>query len=151
MSFITGRVYHQMDAKNRIRIPVKFKNAFPKGEQLYFFRFYEGRIAVMPESVLSKKLSVFDEVDPGNEEATDAMAALFGFTEEVAEDWQGRTQLPKWVRDYAELKKDIVTVGMGSYIEIWDTTRYDTEIASKSMGQINRTLYGNKKKAEDHE
>ena len=34
MKFLSGKVAHQLDAKNRIRIPAKYKAAFPKGEVL---------------------------------------------------------------------------------------------------------------------
>lgn len=144
MNFLTGKVYHQMDAKNRIRIPAKFKSAFPAGEKLYFFQYNEGRIAIMPESVLSKKMSIFDDVDPGDEEQMNAMAALLSITEEVTEDVHGRTTLPKSVIAYAGLSGNVVTVGMGSFIEVWDQAAYEKDIGSKSMKSIISALYKNK-------
>jgi MraZ protein len=144
MHFLTGTVCHQMDAKNRIRIPAKYKNAFPKEETLYFVQYNPGRIAVMPESVLSKKMSVFEEMDPGDQDMMDAMTAMMARTEEVNEDSQGRTQLPLSVRKHAGLKKDVVTVGMGSFIEIWDQDSYEKVIAEKPMSTIISALYKKK-------
>ena len=140
MNFMFGKVYHQMDAKNRIRIPVKFKNAFPKGEALLSVRYNEGRVAVMSESVLSQRLSVFEEVNPGNREAADAISAMAGFIDEVSEDGQGRTQLPKWAREFIK-GKELVTVGVKHYIEIWDANVYDGKILSKPQDQIVGALY----------
>ncbi len=141
MKFLTGRVSHQLDAKNRIRIPAKYKNAFPDGEKLYFFEYNAGRIAVMPESVISEKMKVFDSVTPGDEDAMDAMAKLFSSMEEVAEDPQGRVQIPKQFREYAAIQKDVITVGMGTYIEIWAQEVFDARIGGKTMQEVNASLY----------
>ena len=141
MKFITGRVSHQLDAKTRIRIPVKYKSAFPEGEKLYFFEYNAGRIAVMPESVLAEKMKLFNDVTPGDEDAMDAMAKLYSSMEEVTEDTQGRTQIPKQFREYANIRKDVVTVGMGNYVEIWAQEEYDARIGSKTMKEVNASLY----------
>ena len=68
MKLLSGKVAHQLDAKNRIRIPAKYKGAFPKGETLYYVEYAPHCISVMPESVLGKKLASFDEVNPGDPE-----------------------------------------------------------------------------------
>ena len=39
MKLLSGKVAHQLDAKNRIRIPAKYKGAFPKGETLYYVEY----------------------------------------------------------------------------------------------------------------
>jgi MraZ protein len=38
----------------------------------------------------------------------------------VEEDNQGRFLLPKALREFAALQKNVVFVGVGSHIEIWD-------------------------------
>ena len=48
MKLLSGKVAHQLDAKNRIRIPAKYKNAFPEKEKLYFVEYAPGCISVMP-------------------------------------------------------------------------------------------------------
>ena len=143
---LSGKVVHQMDAKNRIRIPAKYKNAFPDREKLYFVEYAPDCITVMPESVLSTKLASFDEVNPGDPDMMIAKRRILSSIDEVSEDGQGRTQIPKSFRDYAKLTKDVVTVGMGNYVEIWSLEKFEEQMNGMSIQQAN-TLK-KKKKAE---
>ncbi|MDE7296119.1 MAG: MraZ N-terminal domain containing protein [Clostridia bacterium] len=64
MALMIGKVYHQVDEKNRIRIPAKFKALFPKGETLYFYRRNENRVAIFPESLLEQVLLMIQSAQP---------------------------------------------------------------------------------------
>ena len=143
MKFLSGTVAHQMDAKNRIRIPAKYKAAFPKGETLYFVQYAPGCISVMPESVLSRKLATFDEVNPGDPELMNAKRRIMSCIDEVVEDGQGRAQLPKAFREDAGMVKDVVTVGMGDYIEIWAQERFKEKVGGMTLQQANALAYKN--------
>ena len=143
---LSGKVVHQMDAKNRIRIPAKYKNAFPDREKLYFVEYAPDCITVMPESVLSTKLASFDEVNHGDPDMMIAKRRILSSIDEVSEDGQGRTQIPKSFRDYAKLTKDVVTVGIGNYVEIWSLEKFEEQMNGMSIQQANTLAY--KKKAE---
>lgn len=145
MALLIGRVYHQVDEKNRIRIPAKFKALFPKGETLYFFRRNKNRIAIFPESLLSKVLGVIENTQPTDAgEECDAVSVMSGFIEEVVFDGQGRTQLPGWARSEAHITKDVVTLGLKNFIELWDQATYENLISSMSVGAVNGLVYNKK-------
>ncbi len=144
MKMLTGKVAHQLDAKNRIRIPAKYKNEFPRDEKLYFVEYGAGCISVMPESVLTQKLAAFDEVNPGDPELMNAKRRILCSIDEVSEDPQGRAPIPKTFREYAGLEKDVVTVGMGTYIEIWSQERFEASVGSMSIQQANALAYQKK-------
>lgn len=141
MKLLSGKVVHQMDAKSRIRIPAKYKSAFPENEKLYFVEYAPECITVMPESVLGTKLSSFDNVNPGDPEMMMAKRRILSSIDEVAEDGQGRTQIPKSFRDYAKLSKDVVTVGMGNYVEIWSLEKFEEQMGGMSIQQANSLAY----------
>jgi MraZ protein len=44
---------------------------------------------------------------------------------EVVPDSQGRILLPQNLKDYAEIKKDVIIVGVSNRIEIWSKTKWD--------------------------
>ncbi|WP_020675391.1 division/cell wall cluster transcriptional repressor MraZ [Geopsychrobacter electrodiphilus] len=57
-----------------------------------------------------------------------------GPAKECPFDKQGRIQIPQALREYAGLEKDIVVVGMGGKIEIWNQQRHaEATSASESM------------------
>ena len=141
MKLLSGKVAHQLDAKNRIRIPAKYKGAFPKGETLYYVEYAPHCISVMPESVPGKKLASFDEVNPGDPGMMDAKRRILSSIEEVTEDGQGRAQLPKSFREYAGLVKDVITVGMGDYVEIWAQEQFEQSVGKMSIQQANALAY----------
>lgn len=51
-------------------------------------------------------------------------------------DKQGRILLPQNLRDYAQLSKDIVVVGVGDRAEIWDRARWEETLSQMDAQQI---------------
>ncbi len=138
MQFVSGKAYHQLDAKNRTRIPAKFKNSFPKDEKLFFVKYISGCVAIMCDSVMQKKLLSFGDVDPADEETYDAKRYMYSVVDDLVEDGQGRFMIPREYREHAGLKKDLVSVGMGDYIEIWDETAFEEKMKGMSVQTANR-------------
>ncbi len=132
MKFITGSVEHALDAKNRIRIPKKLKDAF-EGEKLFFVRYTGGCIAVFPNSALNERLDGLKNIKSDNQQLLKAKRAILGAIEEVEEDNQGRTTLSSEMRAYAGITKDVLTIGMGDYLEIWAPERYRSETEEMSL------------------
>lgn len=61
---------------------------------------------------------------------------LFGSAFEVEPDKQGRVLIPAPLREYAELKTDIVIVGLEGRAEIWDKQRWDSFNSSLDMDEL---------------
>ncbi len=137
MHFVSGTATHQLDAKNRTRIPAKFRNAFPQGERLFFVKYSAGCVAIMCESVMEKKLLSFGDVDPADEELYDAKRFMFTVVDDVVEDSQGRFMIPKTYREHANLTKDLVSIGMGDHIEIWDQKTIEDKLGGMTVQQAN--------------
>ncbi|MEE8360362.1 MAG: cell division/cell wall cluster transcriptional repressor MraZ, partial [Candidatus Omnitrophota bacterium] len=50
---------------------------------------------------------------------------FFSGAVEVVPDGQGRILLPKYLKDYAGIKKDVVVTGISNRIEIWDKVQWN--------------------------
>ncbi|MBR7186623.1 MAG: hypothetical protein IKD43_03970 [Clostridia bacterium] len=144
-----GRVDHQLDEKNRMRIPKMYLEGFPNGEELYFVEYAPGCISIMPQSVRDRRLAPLEDFNPGDEEMMDAARRIFSSIMPVEKDNQGRTKIPKMFREIAGLKKDIVTVGFMDYIEVWDKDRYEFKHSALSLSEANKRYYSRKKSGED--
>ena len=51
-------------------------------------------------------------------------------------DKQGRILIPTVLREFAGLEEDVVVVGVGSRVEIWDKSRWDEATTFSDMDEI---------------
>ena len=51
-------------------------------------------------------------------------------------DKQGRLLLPAVLREFAALEKDVVLVGVGSRVEIWDKKRWEDATSFDDMDEV---------------
>lgn len=64
---------------------------------------------------------------------------LFSSAAELKPDNQGRVLIPQLLRDYAHLDKDVMIIGTGSRVEIWDLERwnnYNSEISESQVLEV---------------
>ena len=121
----TGMFEHQLDDKNRLRIPSKFKKELSgeDGKKPYsFFRGQNNCICVMADEELDEMLSSLGS--EGISESSKITRAIFSSIAQAEEDAQGRIVLPLSLRKMAGIKKEIVTLGVGNRLEIWAAERY---------------------------
>ncbi|MGN0823997.1 MAG: division/cell wall cluster transcriptional repressor MraZ [Candidatus Coproplasma sp.] len=126
MAMLTGEYSHQLDAKNRMRIPAKLKKEL--GDEYYFCIGTNHCITVLSkaeaESQLEKLLSIRYS-DLGKQKVLREIAKSFV---QAVEDSQGRVVLPPELRRHAQLGKDdkeLMICGAINRIEIWSKKVYD--------------------------
>lgn len=112
-----GSQAHQLDAKNRIRIPAKFKAE--TDEPLVFCKGTTSCIFVFPKSVFENYAKQFSSVPFFDEEGQFALSLFMSSFEPVVEDNQGRAVLPSALKEYAGIDKNVITVGVVNRLEIW--------------------------------
>lgn len=115
---LIGTYNHQIDQKNRFRIPAKFKDILGSdlvltiglGKALELFS-----ASLLDNAVLSKinSISLFDET------AQKSLRLLLSSAHELDQDNQGRYLLPQNLKSHANIQKDIVFIGVGNRVEIW--------------------------------
>ena len=128
---ILGEYYHQLDEKNRIRLPSKLKAQLGekyvvlKGSNSCLFVFSQNEL----ETTINEKLKALPLSDI---KAQKSVRMLFSSCYEVEEDNQGRFLLPAYLREFAGIKKNVVSIGAGNRVEIWDEEawkRYNEDTA----------------------
>lgn len=123
---IYGNYVHQMDAKNRIRIPTKLRSKLSEeypGEKLFFAAYAGKCIRVFPESVLNARLQ---ELQARSNEPVKlcALRLIVGSLQVVEEDSQGRITLSPYLRAYAGITDEVQSYGTGDSIEMWSPDKY---------------------------
>ncbi len=117
-----GQYSYQLDEKNRARIPSKIRNGLAgyvitKGLNNALFIFSKDYF----ETQFLDKLNSVPTFDV---EAQRPIRALLSSSYEVEEDKQGRFVIPANLREFANITKDIVFVGVGHRLELWSAENW---------------------------
>ena len=118
-----GTYRHQLDQKNRFRVPSKFKEKL--GEGFIVAKGTEGCLFAFSKEKFEELYEKLAQVPMFDAEAQKPIRALLSSAFEAEEDNQGRILLPQELRNYAQLSKNIVSIGVGGRVEIWDEAKFD--------------------------
>ncbi len=123
MPRLLGNVCHQLDDRNRMRIPAKFKAGL--GAEPFILPGRVGCLFVFPGEK-------YDEVAEnllngnyyGNVAASDVATEILGHADSFDEDDYGRYKIANQLLVYADIKKDVVIVGKVDHLEIWPAEKW---------------------------
>lgn len=121
---LLGTYYYSVDEKGRIRMPVKLKAQL--GDNFVVTKGSNGCLFVFSQDEL--KSSIYDKLKELPLTAADAQKPLrmiMSSAFEVQEDSVGRFTLPAILREFAQITKNIVIIGVGSRCEIWSEERWN--------------------------
>jgi len=132
MSLLTGEFECKMDAKGRLTLPSKVKAKLPEvsGNQLVLSRGLEPCLVLYPLVEYRKIYSRIASMNEFNEEFRILQRNFFRRITEVEIDKAGRILVPKTMSTYAKLDKEVILVGMGNRMELWDAAVYEEFIIS---------------------
>ena len=125
---------HTVDAKGRLIIPSKFREIL--GDEFVISKGMDGCLFVYANDdwkAFEEKLTSLPLI---NKEARQFARFFLAGAAQVEVDKQGRILLPASLRSCANLDKDVVLVGVGSRIEIWDKEKYEALSADENMDDI---------------
>ena len=116
----------KLDPKGRLVLPSKIKGAIPEANgTTLMLRMAEDKCLALYPMVEFKKLeNQIKALSINNPEQRKLQRTFFITSVEVELDSAGRLLIPKLYQTYAGLEKDVVVVGMGSRIEIWNPQNY---------------------------
>ncbi len=122
----------KLDPKGRLVLPAKIKAAIPEANgTALMLRMAEDKCLALYPIVEYKKLeNQIKSLSINNAEQRMLQRSFFISSVEVELDSAGRLLIPKVFQNYASLEKELVVVGMGSRIEIWNPDTYLQHIIS---------------------
>jgi MraZ protein len=130
MTFFTSEYESKLDAKGRLVLPSRIKAQLPEagGNELVIRRGFERCLILYPMVEFKKVFSKISGLSEFNEEYRTLQRNFFSGTFTVELDGNGRFLLPKNMLSYAQLEKDVVLVGMGNKVEIWNPSLYEKHL-----------------------
>jgi MraZ protein len=127
MSLFTGEYECKLDAKGRLVLPAKIKVRLPEtsGNQVVVMQGMEPCLVLYSLLEYKKIYSRIASLNEFNPEFRQLQRNFFRRVSEIDLDSAGRILVPKPMIKYANLEKEIVLVGMGNRVEIWNTDQYE--------------------------
>lgn len=120
---LIGSYNHQLDAKNRIRIPAVYK-AQMKGPLIMCIS-ANGCIGVYTQEGFDEVFGKYGNANIFDAAEQKRYTKFFANVFMVEEDNQGRILVNEKLRNYAGIKKDVTTVGKFNHLEIWATEKLE--------------------------
>lgn len=133
-----GTYNHTIDAKGRLIIPSKFRDAL--GDEFVVTRGMDGCLFVFDNKewqAFEEKLHTLPMMD---KEARQFTRYFLAGAANVEVDKQGRILLPGLLREFADITKDVVLIGMGRRIEIWSKDRWNDTVTYEDMDDISKHM-----------
>lgn len=132
MSFFTSEYECKLDAKGRLVLPARIKANLPESSpnELVLRRGFEPCLVLYPMLEYKKIFSRIASLNEFNEEYRALQRNFFRGNAEVELDNTGRFLIPKNMLSYAGLDKEVIVVGMGNRVEIWNPQKYEDFLIS---------------------
>ena len=129
-----GEYNHTIDTKGRLIIPSKFREALrdafvvTKGLDGCLFVYDNEEWKVFEDKLKSLPLT--------NKDARKFVRFFLAGATEAEVDKQGRILIPNVLREFAQLEKDVVLIGVASRVEIWSRERFEGIASYDDMDEI---------------
>lgn len=116
-----GEYEHTIDKKGRIIIPSKFRDFLKEYDikKLFVTRGLDKCLFLFTEDEWKAQETKFKSVPFTKSESRKFNRLYFSGATQVECDAQGRILLPKYLKDFAEIKRDIIFIGVSNRMEVW--------------------------------
>ena len=128
---LLGEYRHNVDVKGRVSVPSKFRGDL--GQSFVVTKGLDNCLFMYSKNeweTFEKKLK---QLPLTNQDARSFMRFFFAGATECEVDKQGRINIPQNLRDYANIKKDVVIVGVATRAEVWDLDNWNQYTTSDSL------------------
>ncbi|HAR54778.1 TPA: cell division/cell wall cluster transcriptional repressor MraZ [Patescibacteria group bacterium] len=119
-----GEYAHTIDEKSRLAIPVKFRKELSKGAIVT--KGLDGCLFLYTLTEWQKLVDRMNQMPISQKNARAFSRLILAGAMDVEIDKQGRIVLPKYLVDYAKVKRNVIVAGLFNRLEIWDTHTWDS-------------------------
>lgn len=141
---LIGEYEHSLDVKGRLIMPSKLREDM--GEKFIITKGLDSCLFVFSQNEWLKFEEKLKTLPLTNKNARDFVRFFLSGATECEIDKQGRFLVAANLRQYANMEKDVVIIGVGTRLEIWDKERWtnynsDENISADEIAE-NMTMLG---------
>lgn len=121
---LIGEYAHTIDTKGRLIVPAKFRTEL--GERFIVTKGFDGCLygySLDEWKTIEEKIKTLPLVT--GKDARNFTRFFFSSAIECEIDSQGRILISQNLREFAELQKEVVVIGVSSRIEIWSKDKWN--------------------------
>jgi MraZ protein len=143
----------RLDAKGRVSIPASFRGVLTRDgfDGLYVYPTLDRpALDAGGNALLAEIEQVINRFPPFSDEREEFSAALYGTSETLKIDGEGRVVLPEALKNHAGIVDTAAFVGLGHKFQIWEPDRFRAHLA-EATGKVRalKNRLGSRVAAED--
>ena len=123
-----GYYSHSLDEKGRLVIPRKMREDL--GIKIFIMKGFDGALAIYQEEAFSQVVEELKKYSFLKKENRNYLRIKLASIVDLEVDKMGRVQIPSMILAKYHINKDVVVLGAGDHIEVWDKDKYEEYISS---------------------
>ena len=131
MSMFIGEYHHSLDDKGRVGMPAKFREDL--GVVFYITKGMDSCLFVYDKEEWEKAEEKINNLRLTRKDARAFSRLFFAGASQQSLDKQGRVVIPQNLREYADLSRDVVIIGVSNRVEIWDREKWEAYNSSEEF------------------
>ena len=128
---LIGEYEHSLDTKGRLIMPAKLREDM--GEKFIVTKGLDGCLFGFSKNEWQNFEEKLKTLPLTNKNARDFVRFFLSGATECEIDKQGRFLIASNLREYATLEKDVVIIGVGTRLEIWDREKWKNYNSSENI------------------
>jgi MraZ protein len=128
MTPLVGRHIHKIDKKGRVSVPKLFRDSFAGQDFAGLFAYPLFKVAAIEacgEDFMSRLSESLEDMDLFSDEHDDLASVILGNAHPLPFDPEGRVVLPEELLDFAGISGDVLFVGQGARLQMWEPAAYE--------------------------
>ena len=114
---LMGKYQNSIDLKSRMIVPAKYRDQL--GHKCILTRGIDKCLYIYPLSEWERFMSKLSQLPTSDSSVRGFIRHFYANAVETEIDKQGRVIIPSELREYANIEKELVTIGILDKIEIW--------------------------------
>ena len=133
---LLGEFKHNLDSKNRLTIPARLR--LELGEKPILTRGLDNCLFIYPHRDWELFMEKLNKLPMGQAKARNFKRFILSGACEIEIDEMGRALIPELLKKYSGITKEVIIIGVGDRIELWNEDIWNKYIAEaeKASGDI---------------
>jgi MraZ protein len=126
---LTGTYQRSLDGKLRLALPKPLREALAEQKQLLLTPGTDGALALFPGTAFAAFAEKLAQRSPTGQHVRAFSRMLYSQAQCVELDSQGRIRITSELARWAGLEDDIVLIGVGDRVELWNKSHWEAYLA----------------------